>query len=343
MAEVAAALQAEPWLEFVVTQVEAFREELADIAGIVAGLGSPYRTVLVSPASDMKSTTPGGTWPPAPDLSELYRETRRAFPGVRIGGGMFSYFTELNRKRPPLADIDLVTFTTSGLVHAGDDRSATEGLEALPYIARSVAAIAGDRPWNVGPSALGMRMNPYGSVPAENPGNIRQAMNRADPRQRGLLGAAYYLGIFAHMARGGAASLSLGGGVGEFGIVHSRGFGAAPWFDKAGGVYPAFHVFKGLAALKGARLLDCKTFPPRNIQAVAAETAAGREAWIANLTGERIKLPTPTGFESGSLFVLDADSFVQAAGDPSAAERATAQPGPMLEFGPYAVARLTSR
>jgi hypothetical protein len=145
------------------------------------------------------------------------------------------------------------------------------------------------------------------------------------------------------MARGGAASLSLGGGIGEFGIVHSRGFGPAPWFDEAGGLYPAFHVFKGLAALKGARLLDCKTFPPRNIQAVAAETAAGREAWIANLTGERIRLPTPTGFESGSLFMLDADSFVQAAGDPGAAERSTAQPGPMLEFGPYAVARLASR
>jgi hypothetical protein len=65
--------------------------------------------------------------------------------------------------------LDLVTFTTSGLVHAGDDRSATEGLEALPYIAKSVAAIAGGKPWNAGPSALGMRANPYGAAPAENP------------------------------------------------------------------------------------------------------------------------------------------------------------------------------
>ena len=55
---------------------------------------------------------------------------------------MFSYFTELNRKRPPLDDIDLVTFTTCGLVHAGDDRTATETLEALPYIAKSAR---GDR------------------------------------------------------------------------------------------------------------------------------------------------------------------------------------------------------
>ena len=42
---------------------------------------------------------------------------------------MFSYFTELNRKRPPLGELDFVSFTTSALVHAGDDRSVAESLE----------------------------------------------------------------------------------------------------------------------------------------------------------------------------------------------------------------------
>ena len=66
-----------------------------------------------------------------------------------------------------------------------------------------------------------MRDNPYGEAPMENPGNIRQAMNRIDPRQRGLFAAAWALGYFAHMARGGAAAVTLGGGVGEFGLVHA--------------------------------------------------------------------------------------------------------------------------
>jgi hypothetical protein len=35
-----------------------------------------------------------------------------------------------------------------------------------------------------------MRDNPYGQATAPNPGNTRQAMNRRDPRQHGLLGAA---------------------------------------------------------------------------------------------------------------------------------------------------------
>ena len=51
---------------------------------------------------------------------------------------MASFFTELNRKRPPVALLDFVTFTTVAIFHAGDDRSAMEGLESLPYLAKSV-------------------------------------------------------------------------------------------------------------------------------------------------------------------------------------------------------------
>ena len=343
MLEVAQAIGATPWLELVVTEVEAFEREVAEAGRVAAELGSPFRVVLVSPASDMKSTLPGSVWPPAAPLDALYKAARKAFPSARLGGGMFSYFTELNRKRPPLDDLDLVTFTTCGLVHAGDDRTATETLEALPYIAKSVAAIAGGKPWNAGPSALGMRSNPYGAAPAENPHNIRQAMNRMDPRQRGLLGAAWYLGYFAHMARGGAASVTLGGGVGEFGIVHAPTDYAQPWFDAAKGVYPAFHVFRGLAALKGRPMLASEARPGRNVQAVAAETGEGREIWLANLTGDATSVALRNGGR-GTAFVLDADSFVDAAGDPDAAGKlATPFGGGALQLGPYAVARICIR
>ena len=186
-----------------------------------------------------------------------------------------------------------------------------------------------------------MRQNPYGLAPAENPDNIRQAMNRVDPRQRGLLGAAFYLGYFAHMLRGGAASVTLGGGVGEFGIVHAPMAFATPYFDEAGGLYPAFHVFKGLARLKGAKCLETGAAPGRNVQAIAAETETGREIWLANLTGEPVAVTLRRAPETGSLFVLDADSFVAAAGKPDAAVQ-LAKPwgGPAVTLGPYAVARI---
>ena len=86
-------------------EVDGFEAEIAALGEIVRELGSPFPVVLVSPASDLKCTLPGSPWPPCPPAVELYRAARRAFPDARVGGGMFSYFTELNRKRPPLESL----------------------------------------------------------------------------------------------------------------------------------------------------------------------------------------------------------------------------------------------
>ena len=177
---------------------------------------------------------------------------------------MFSYFTELNRKRPPIDLVDLMSFTTCALVHAGDDHSVIEGLESLPHIAASARKIAGERPWAVGPGAIGMRMNPYGEAPMENPGNIRQAMNFNDPRQRGLLGAAWMLAYYALFAKGGAEAITVGAAAGAFGIVHSRQSWPQPWFDEQGGVYPAYHVVRGLAGLAGNVMRKLEISAPGN-------------------------------------------------------------------------------
>ncbi|WP_158814641.1 hypothetical protein [Methylocapsa sp. S129] len=339
--EAATALGATPWLEAVVTEVGDFAQELAALGKTVGELGSPFPVVLVSPASDMKCTLPGSDWPPCPPADQLYRAARLAFPHAKLGGGMFSYFTELNRKRPPLDDLDFVSFTTSALVHAGDDRSVTEGLESLPHIARSVRGFTGDRPYAVGPSAIGMRDNPYGAAPMANPHNVRQAMNRNDPRQRGLLGAAWSLAYFAHFARGGAQAIALGGAVGPFGLVHSPATYPQPWFDQHGGLLPAFHVLRGLARLKGRRLRRVEISAPREIQAIAASGPGGEEIWLANLMGDvrRVSLhPRPA---TGRISLLDADSFVTAASNPDALDRlAKPMTSSEIELDAYAVARI---
>jgi hypothetical protein len=325
----------------VVSDLDNFAAEIAGTGAAAAALGSPFATVLVSPAPDLTSTLPGSVWPPCPPLAEVYAATRKAFPSARLGGGMFSYFTELNRKRPPLDEIDLVTFTNSSVVHAGDDRSVTEGLETLPYITRSAAAIAGGTPWHAGPSALGMRANPYGDAPMANPRNIRQAMNRMDPRQRGLLGAAWSVGYFAHLVRGGANAVTLGGGVGEFGIAHAPMDYAQPFFDAAGGVYPVFHVFKGLSALGGAKAIAVDVAPAREVQGVVAKVSGTTEGWIANLTGAPRDVSLHGWPGAGSVFVLDKETFVAASRDPDAAENLSRSfAGTKLALDAYAVARL---
>ena len=96
------------------------------------------------------------------------RQRRKPFR-QSAGGGMFSYFTELNRKHVPLEELGFVTHCTCPIVHAADDLSVMQSLEALPFITHSTRAFIGDKPYWIGPSTIGMRQIPDGSRTMENP------------------------------------------------------------------------------------------------------------------------------------------------------------------------------
>lgn len=331
----AADIGAEAWLEAVIESVEDFESELRALGQCCEAIGHPFAVVQVSPAADLRGTLPGSVWPPAPPLDALYRAARAAFPKARIGGGMFSFFTELNRKRPPLEAIDQVGFTTAGVVHAGDDETVMENLEALPYVARSARAIAGDRAVVVGPSAIGMRLNPYGAAPMANPGNVRQAMNFNDPRQRGLLGAAWTVGYAAQLAPHGVAAITFGGTTGAHGLVHARQPWPQPWFDEHGGVYPAFHVVRALAALAGKPLLALESSHPARIQGLAVQVQGVVTLLVCNLTPESLQVKLPG--RASEVALLDADSFESAARSPESGLDARVHATDTLTLGAYAV------
>ena len=163
-------------------------------------------------------------------------------------------------------------------------------------------------------------------------------MNRNDPRQRGLLGAAWNLAYFAHFARGGAREIALGGGVGPFGLLHTPADHPQPWFDGAGGFFPVYHVVRGLARLRGAPMRAVEISSAREVQAFAA----GNEVWIANLMGEKRRVKMDAA-RSGRLARLDSESFRSAARDADALEHFE-QPffGDEIELDAHAVVRLRS-
>lgn len=334
----AKAIGATPWLEAVITSIDGAADEIATLGAVVAKLGLPFATVLVSPAPDMKCTLPGSVWPPCPPFETVYKAARAAFPKARLGGGMFSYFTELNRKRPPVDMLDVVSFTTTAMVHAGDDRSITETLQAIPAIAASAKAIAATKQIVVGPSAIGMRANPYGDKPKYNEGNIRQAMNWNDPRQRGLLGSAWSLGYVARFAYGGAQAVALGGLTGPFGTLHASASYPQPWYDAQGGLFPAFHVLRGLAAIKGRTLRALSISRPSDLLGIAVESSNGTEVWLANLTGRDLSVRLDIG--AYDIAQLAAAEFVSAAQDVEWLDRTMPDTGGDLTLSPYATVRL---
>jgi hypothetical protein len=337
--ELARRIGAAPWLEAVIEKAEGFEGEVAGLGKLAEALGHPFTVVLLSPAADLKSTLPGSAGPPCPPLDALYEAGRKAFPRARLGGGMFSYFTELNRKHPPTELLDFVGFTTCGLIHAGDDRSLMETLEALPSVAESAQAIARGKPIAVGPSAMGMRSNPYGAAPMANPKNVRQAMNRNDPRQRGQLGAAWNLGYVARFAYAGAQAVALGG-AGPFALLHAPQGWPQPWFDENGGLFPVFHVVRGLAALAGRPLLKLDIADPGKVQGLAAEADGHLVAWLANLTAHPQQIEI-SDLDGANMALLDGESFVAASRDPAFLDRPAAERfGGAMTLSPYAVVRL---
>lgn len=318
------------------------KRDLAFIAEAALAGGATFTRVAISPASDLKCTLPGSVFPPAPSWESLFAEGREAFPGLPLGGGMFSYFTELNRKRPPAALLDFICHSGCPIVHAGDDLSVTENLEALPSIFASARALSGGKPYWIFPAAIAMRDNPYGAVPAENPGNIRQAMNRVDPRERGLLGAAWYAGYLAHAARAGVEAVTLAAVAGPSGVLHVPGPESAPWMDEAGAALrPSFHCLAAFAALRG-RPLATESGAPRAVQAVAVEGGDGPRLILANLTGEPIDVSIAGAEGRMEATLLDEGAFPGAATDVEWRARAqrVAISGGRIALGAYAAAMI---
>lgn len=330
-------------LEIVVESVDRYAEELVGVAKLVKESGLKLAAIAVCPVGDLKSVLPGGPRPPAPPLPKLYAAARAAFPGVKLGGGMFSFFTELNRKRPPADLLDFVTNTTCPIVHAADDRSVMETHEALPWQLSTARSYIGKTAHRVGPSAIGCRDNPHGATFTPNPNNERICLVKMDPRQRGLFGAAWTLAYIATLARAGAAAVIIGAPTGPLGVIYRKTENAQPYFDALDGpaVYPAYHVVSGLARASGAKLVSATSSDPAKVECIAIRGKGGTLAWLANRSADPQKV-TLTGGGSGGAFaaVLDEDTFVAATTNPAKFQGSwkALSGGAGLTLGAYAVA-----
>ena len=320
------------------------KAELLDIASAITGAGLKPSAVAVFPAQDLKSVLPGSPWPEMPGFEETYAAARQAFPGVSLGGGMATYFTELNRKRPPAALLDYVTHCTCPNVHAADDRSVMETMEALPYQILSTRGFMGEQiEYRIGPSQLGCRENPYGNATAPNPDNGRVCLGRIDPRQRGLFNAAWTLSYISAFAYGGISAIALGAPTGPFGHIYRKTEFTQPGFDEltVPAVYPAFHVLAGLGRSAGSQLLSVTPSRDDRLSALALREGKATTLWIANRTAAEVPVAValePAG--KASIAVLDEHCFEQLVTAPDHLDVARRDFDGSANLGAYAVARI---
>jgi hypothetical protein len=316
-------------LEFAVPCKESLDVEMAGLAALIRDASLTLDCLVVSPSVDRQSTPPGSKWPDCPPLDDIYAAARRAFPGLRLGGGMLSYFTELNRKRVPPAQLDFITHCTCPIVHASDDLSVMQSLEALTPITRSVRTTYGDKRYRIGPSTIAMRQNPYGSATKDNPDLVRIAMANRDPRHNALFAAAWAVGYAARVAPAGLEQLVLSAFAGPFGLIAEAG---EPVMQ--GGKRPLFHVVRALAEFAGLPSIAVDTGDESRLAAVAARNAGGIAALVANLTPQPLEVDVAGLMGQGTpVAILDGVSIHSTEGWRAADDG-------RLELPPYAVAKI---
>ncbi len=253
--------------------------ETLEIAIWMRDAGFKPDAIIISPSVDRQSTPPGSKWPECPPLEDVYAAAKAAFPDIRLGGGMLSYFTELNRKRVPSAPLAFISHCTNPIVHTADDLSVMQTLEALPFITRSVRSIYGDKPYRIGPSTIPMRQNPYGSRTMDNPHGARIPMANSDPRHNGIFAEAFAIGYVIKVLDAGLECLTLSALTGPFGL-----FAGQDEPVSQGGRRPLFKAVRALAALAGCEWLECDSSNASQVLAFVAKAKEGPVLHVVNIT-----------------------------------------------------------
>jgi D-apionolactonase len=236
-------------------------DALAGVAGKFAASGLKVHSILACPAAYLHSYQPDAVWPDVMPLDAFYGLVRTHFPGSRIGGGMLSYFTEVNRKWPPAGPIDYVAHSLCSIVHAADDETVLQNIESTPFIAGTIAERLPGMPYEILSARISMRQNPYGAAPEPNPDGKRIAMAVSDPRENGLFGGLWMLDMAEALSRTHADAVCFGALAGPASIYSPE------W---PGGKRPTFFALEALAAISGA---DFETFQRTKRQLVAKHFA----------------------------------------------------------------------
>ena len=239
---------------------QGLRETLDRVA---VGRARLARVIAVDPT---QHTTP-------PALALRVREAMRdAAIRAPLFGGSRAHLYQLLADGVPADLVDGVAYPVCPQVHAFDETTIMENVEALPSTVWTAAALVGGKPVAVGPVSLRPRLDPYqvGLAP-EPPAGALPA--RYDRRQPTLFTAAWTLRAAGALALGGATSITLHETAGWAGLVASTHRPQPPMPAAPGTLLPAGHVVAALTGLGGGELLEATS--TQGIAVLAVRQASG--------------------------------------------------------------------
>ncbi|WCJ60204.1 hypothetical protein NXS98_03490 [Fontisphaera persica] len=239
---------------------------------------------------------------------------RRA-ASVPVGAGTDAHFCELNREQAlgkvAWREADFLFWPITPQVHAFDDWSLVETLEAQGDTLVTAGAFAPGRPNYITPVTLKPRFNAVATTVEKHALGSDELPPNVDPRQSSLLAAGWTLGALASLSGAGVSGITFYETTGWRGVMETasgkpqaRGF-----YSIAGGVFPVYFV---LAALQGFEWVSAPVLSSTGeVSAVGLRGRGGRQRFlVANLQGQPREVELKVGGKRWRVNKLNEKSYL---------------------------------
>jgi len=255
-------------------QLASFREHLDILRPHVSGW-------LVFPTLEPYA---GGS--PSEKIARAARQYLKPYdPRVPLAVGTNTDFIFLKRTRLPLECMDRVCITINPQVHAFDNLSLIETLEAQPMVVDSARRLAGGLPVTVSPITLKPRFNAYTTGSLEKP-TACVLPEQVDPRQMSLFGAGWTLGSLRAMVAASACSVTCYETTGWLGVMErdQNPLAHNQFPSTQGGVFPLFHVLASIGEFAGGSASPLVSSAPSQVSGMALKANDRERTILANHT-----------------------------------------------------------
>ncbi len=243
------------------------------------------------------------------------------FPNAQIASGTNAYFTELNRARPDTDLLDAVCYSFNPQVHAFDDHSLVETLEAQSWTVESARQFSDGREIIVGPITLRPRFNPNATEP-ESGTESGDLPSSVDPRQLSLFGAGWTLGSLKYISQSAVRSGTWFETIGWKGVMETESGSRSPELFPSlpGAVFPLYHVFADFGEFTGGQIVPWQSTDPLRLDGCMLQADGKRAILLANLTPDeqQIDVPLPDDMTQPGIRILDETNAELASSDPDA-------------------------
>jgi hypothetical protein len=204
-----------------------------------------------------------------------------------LGGGAPAYFTELNRNRPPVEDLECVVYSLNPQVHAFDNASLIETLQAQKWTVDSAKTFVGKLPISVSPVTFRPRFNPNatGGTEETNDGHLP---SQVDPRQMSLFGAGWTLGSLKYLCEAGVRSVTYFETSGWRGVQETANGSPEPGLfpSKPASVFPLYHTLAYFGGMRSGEIVPSLSSDTLRVEGAILRQGHWVRFLIANLTAQ---------------------------------------------------------